>query len=466
MLRLNWSNTAILALLAAAGSASAQAPANGDWKLDAVQLKSGRTFHGLVVEETPAEVRFQIVKRMPGRPTVTLLDSFPRADVKRLDKLAGKEREELVSRLQALDPAGHVEDPRLKGIDLRQPPFFIGAKRKEALGYSSDHFELVSDANEDIVRRAALRLEQTYAAFTHYFPPVGRPNTSTIIVLIQSAAEYHDMLNNQGRDVFNPAFYDVANNTIFCTADSQKLGKQLGELKRSYEELHERIKKQEVEAARLPKGEVQNRAKEQLQQAGKALLEVSRQNEELLRKATQVLFRGLYHEAFHAYLANFVFPSARGEVPRWLNEGLAQVFEEAIVEGGQLRLGNVEPARLEMAQAAVKKGELVPLADLLRSGPGQFVVAHGQERQAADRHYLTSWALAHYLMFARRLTGPALEEYLTALNGKLDPRTAKRERGVDPLEALAKLADRPLPQLEKELQEYILTLRTDGTTRK
>src|SRR5262249_51579396 len=94
---------------------------------------------------------------------------------------------------------------------------------------------------------------------------------------------------------------------------------------------------------------------------------------------------------------------------------------------------------------------------LLRAGSGPFVVAHGQDRAAADRHYLLSWALAHYLMFERRLLGtPALTDYLTALNGQVDPKTGTRERGADPAEALAKLTGRPLPDLEKELYDYVM----------
>src|SRR5262249_54816475 len=152
---------------------------------------------------------------------------------------------------------------------------------------------------------------------------------------------------------------------------------------------------------KLPKGEVQKRAREQLVQSRLEIAQVNQQNEELFRKATQQLFRTMAHEAFHAYLANFVFPPSQGDVPRWLNEGLAQIFEEAALEGGALRVGQVESARLEKAQAAVRNGELVSLPELLRSSPSQFVVAHGHDRRSADRYYLTAWALAHYLTFEK-----------------------------------------------------------------
>jgi hypothetical protein len=451
----------LLALLGYAWLASAAA--NGDLKLETVHAKNGKSYQGLVVEETPDEVRLEFVKRKAGRPSVAFFTSIPRAEIKKIDKLSAKEHDELAARLQAIDPIEEIAG-QLK------PAVFVGADRKDGLSYASDHFLLISNASDDIVRRAAVRLEQLYAAFNYYLPPEGRPekpNTTTTILLVQSLAEYQAMLKSQGRVVFNPAYYDAGRNEIVAASDLQPLGKQFAELRRGHEALLEQLKKQEAELAKLPKGEVQKRARQQLQQSRQEIAQANNQNEELFHKATQQLFRTMAHEAFHAYLANFVFPPNDGEVPRWLNEGLAQIFEEAGLEGGGLRVGQVESARLDKAQAVVRNGELVSLPELLRSSPSQFVVAHGHDRRSADRYYLTSWALSHYLMFEKRVVStPALKVYLTALNGKSDPGTGTRIRGADPVEAMAKLAGQTMPELEKSLQQYLLKLQTDGTTRK
>jgi hypothetical protein len=448
---------AALAALLVACAAPALA-ANGDAKFDVLVAKNGKSYQGAVVEETPADVRFQIVQRKAGRPTVVFQVSFPRGEIKKLDKLPGKEREELLSRIAALNP---VEE--MAGL-LNAAFFEANDKRgfEKGLRYESDYFSLASKANEEIVRRTAFRLEQIYAAYAFYLPPVAQPaklNRVTTIVLLQSVAEYDKKVKGQ----FNPAVYHntAGDNNIVAGSELEELGKRLAEVRRGHAELLERIKKQEAEINKLPKGEVQKRAREQLPQARQEIAEANQRNEELFRQSTRLLFRTLYHEAFHAYLANFAFPPSRGEVPRWLNEGLAQVFEEAYGDG-ELQVGRIEPARLEKAQAA----ELVPLADLVRSAPAQFVVAHGQERQTADRYYLTSWALAHYLMFERRVIGtPALEDYLTVLNGRPDAKSGVRERG-DPAEALAKLAGRPLPDLDRELKQYLRRLQPDGSIKK
>ena len=47
------------------------------------------------------------------------------------------------------------------------------------------------------------------------------------------------------------------------------------------------------------------------------------------------------------------------------------------------------------------------LADLLRSGPKQFLVGHGGDQQASDRHYLNAWALAFYLAMLADLAAVA-----------------------------------------------------------
>jgi len=172
--------------------------------------------------------------------------------------------------------------------------------------------------------------------------------------------------------------------------------------------------------------------------------------------ATRRLTQRLYHESFHAYLAQFVYPPADGELPRWLNEGMAQVFEHAILEGDELRVGRIDPALLARAQKALEKGELVSLADLLKSGPKQFLVAHATDQQDSDRYYLTSWAVTHYLLLDRRLLGTkAMDTYVHNLHNK-----------ADALEAFRELVDQPLPKFEKEYKAYLEALKPDGTVGK
>ena len=126
-------------------------------------------------------------------------------------------------------------------------------------------------------------------------------------------------------------------------------------------------------------------------EARKQLAAAEAANTKLFDDVTRTLFRRLYHESFHAYLANFVYTGDRAEMPRWLNEGIAQLFENPLIEGDEVRIIHPDPARLKRAQAALSANDLVPLKDLLRSGPKQFVVAHATDKETSDRYYLTSW---------------------------------------------------------------------------
>ena len=91
---------------------------------------------------------------------------------------------------------------------------------------------------------------------------------------------------------------------------------------------------------------------------------------------------------------------------------MAQVFETAVFEAGELRIGHADRTRLEKAQEATEKEfhwRAWRRARRLR----------GRARPAsdADRAYVATWALASYLMFDRRVLGSAgLDEFVKAVN--------------------------------------------------
>jgi hypothetical protein len=329
-----------------------------------------------------------------------------------------------------------------------------GKDRKgKALRFESTHFILDSNAPEDVVRRAAVQLEQVYAAYARFLPPRVETGEATPILLAQSLADYQALLRDQGRPLLNPAFYDPARNQIVCGTDLQRLGDELERTRLKHKDLLDDLKKREAELNRLYKNKVPPGLLKPIQDARTEVANANKQNDEQFQAATQQLFRTLYHEAFHAYLANFVYPPAEADVPRWLNEGLAQIFESAFLEGGELRVGHADKARLMRVQATTPRTELVPAADLLRAGPKQFVVLHASDQAASDGYYLTSWAAAFYLTFDRRLLGTkAMDEYVRAL-----------KRGVDPLEAFHALTGQTPPQFDKDLRQYVNQLRPDGT---
>lgn len=425
---------------------------NGAWKFDVLHLKNGRSVQGMLLDETPSVIRFHYVRRNPGVPTVAIVTSFDRTEVARVERLSTGDRLELAGRLRALNAHSRDERVRSEQLELRPAPW--GQDEKGGLAYRSSYFVLVSNARPDIIRRAALQLEEIYAAYARFVPPRHATAAPTRLRLVRSLAEYQALLRAQGRTLANPAFYDVAANEILCASDLQRLDQLLDEARRQHDDQLARIAKLEVEVRKLRKGPVRDRLVRQIADGRKTIAAANEQNETLFRAATARLFRMLYHEAFHAYLANFVYREDETDVPRWLNEGLAQVFETAFVEAGELRVGHADRRRLERVKATVRQGELFPVADLLDAGPKQFLVEHASDQQESDRAYLTSWALAFYLTFERRLLGtPRMDAYVKVL-----------KQGADARKAFGDLIGQPIPAFEKAFHQYLLSLRPDGST--
>lgn len=442
----------LLAALAGVLFSAGGFAAEDDWKFDVVHLKNGHTLVGLLVEQTPAAIKFRCVSRKPGSHTLVIPETLERAEVSSLELLPDKEREVLAARLRALDPTGKGEAQRMASLELTSVPWGKGGKAR-ALRYESTHFVLESDAPEDVVRRAAVQLEQLFAAYARFLPPRCRGGQPTTILLAQSQADYQALLKEQGRALLNPAFYDPQRNQVVCGTDLRQLGEQLERTRRRHQQLLKDAKDREAELNRLFKGQVPPQLLRPIQEVRAEVDRVNRQNDEQFQAATRQLFRVLYHEAFHAYLANFVYPPDEASVPRWLNEGLAQIFETAFVEGGELRVGHADKARLTQAQAALARGDLVSLRELLRSGPNQFVVQHASEQRTSDRYYLTSWAVAFYLTFDRRLLGTrAMDDYVRSLH-----------RGADPVAAFRQLVGQGPAPFAKDFQRYLTLLRPDGT---
>jgi hypothetical protein len=462
--------SSLAALLLLGSLRAADPPGADDWKYDLVYPKNGRPpLKGLVTEQSATQVLIKCVSRKPGSPTVVIPEWLPRAEVERVELLEpqerdqlrqrlqalARERETLATRLKALDPAARTEDSSGDVLDLREVPWVRDPKTK-ALAYESAHFRLISNARPAVVQLAAIHLEQIYVAYVRALPPRVAKARPTTIVLTGSLAEYQALLREQGRDLLNPAIFDPQHNQITCGSDLDRLGDELERVRRQHEKLRADLKEREADLTQAYKGKPPPELLTPIHEARKKIKTTEERNDKAFRQARRRLFQRLYHEAFHAYLANFVYPPAEGEVPRWLNEGLAQIFETAIVEVGELRVGHADKTRLTAVRAALAKDSLPPLTELLRSGPKQFVVAHRSDAAAADRYYLASWALAFHLTFEKKVLGTkALDEYVQALH-----------RGTDPLVAFRGLVGQSVPEFEKGFQEYLKHLRPDGTSRR
>jgi hypothetical protein len=428
-----------------------------DWSYDVLKLKNGVVHKGMIVEEGTKAVRFRIVRRAPGRPTISLTLVFNHTEIAKLDKLNADARAELKTKLDEVELSAQAEAKRLEKLDLKTVEW--RGKKDAGLRYDSDYFSLLSDAPEEIVRRAAYRLEQVYAAYARFLPPRYPAGKPVVIHVYQSLEGYQTALP-KGMEFRNPAFYDPEANRVVCGTNLKQLGEDLKRARQQAAQNFEELKKQEDEVRRLyGKTPELGRHLQPIKEMRAKLRGAADANEKVFNGATEQLFRILYHEAFHAYVGNFVYPHTRGspasigDLPRWLNEGMAQVFETAVFEAGELRVGHAERERLVKAQDWLHKKEFTPLKDLLTAGPKVFVVAHGGQRPETDRIYVSAWALASYLMFDRRVLGTAaLDEFVKTVH-----------TGGNAFTAFEKLVGQPPDEFEKAFHHWLKRLRTDGS---
>ena len=420
-----------------------------------------RSLKGLLVDykEGANEIVLRVIHREDGEPTrVEPSSFFKRSRIESIEPLDADERAVLERRVRALTQSRdeltrRIQETKLDPIDID----FGKAGKKKGFRYQDEgeHFVLESNVKEEVFRRSVERLALVYNAFTHTLPPHDTSGKPTAILLAGTQGDYQALLKERGLNFFNPAFYDATRNQIVCGTDLVRLGEVLEQARQDNQKVADDLAKRKKELEKLYKGKVPPEVMRPITEGQRQLAAARAGNNKLFDDATRVLFQRLYHETFHAYLANFVYTGERAEMPRWLNEGLAQVFETAIFEGDEVRLGRPEPARLKRAKAA---GELVPLKDLLRSSPKQFIVAHASDKEMSDRYYLTSWALAYYLASdGKVLNTKKLDDYCRA--------TRARD---DPLEAFLALVggrgDGPAG-FEEKFHAYVRNLQPNGTSK-
>jgi tetratricopeptide (TPR) repeat protein len=140
----------------------------------------------------------------------------------------------------------------------------------------------------------------------------------------------------------------------------------------------------------------------------------------------------IYHEYTHLLLGK-----AADWLPLWLNEGLAQFYENTDIREKEVALGQASPENLEL----LRENKLLPLTTLFTVDTSS---PYYHEENKGSIFYAESWALTHYLYVkdheekTRHLT-----DYADLLVKKIDPVTAGARAFGD------------LKQLQANLETYV-----------
>jgi hypothetical protein len=454
-------------ILAAAPPALAQAPregaenaALGEWPLETLRTKAGAEHRGLVQSEGPREVEFVEVFRSPGKDMMLIIRPIPAAAVASIERLPDDQRKQLAQRIEAFRQRAQIEAGAVESVQLAE-----SSDGDRVWLYDGPWFRLVGAGEEETTRRAVVRIEQMFRAYRNAFPPRRQPQNRLRVYLFGSTEQYRSDLREKGLEVSHPALFSAPTNTILAGADLTHYAERLNRIRAENQRIRDDFevrnrdfaaRKRELAEQLKTNGFTDEEVAAELAVRQKAwqdqfdammlkLKEVDRRNNRAFDAVSDQLFARLKHEAFHAYVENYLYPHDEYAFPRWLNEGLAQIFETARLEDDTLRIDAPDRERRLQLQADLA-GSPLPLAELLRADDNEFLVTH-ERAGTSERPYLYSWGLAWRLLVNGELSR----------RGALD-RYIEERSAATPIEGFEQLVGMKLPEYERQWREAMTTL--------
>lgn len=148
----------------------------------------------------------------------------------------------------------------------------------------------------------------------------------------------------------------------------------------------------------------------------------------------------LFHEYMHYLLHN----GSRSAVPRWWDEGVAELFSTITDYDGKVEFGRFPKAR---TYAFYGTG-MLPLESMLRATGNSPEL---RNPALASAFYGQAWLMAHYLLIGNPERGRQMEDYLQAVDA-----------GVPVEQAVQRAFGVGMPALEKEFEAYARSNRIKG----
>jgi hypothetical protein len=113
---------------------------------------------------------------------------------------------------------------------------------------------------------------------------------------------------------------------------------------------------------------------------GQALMAVAKDMDERTWHTVQ-------HEGFHQFAAAVI----GGQIPPWVNEGLAEYFGEAVFTGDGYVSGGISQWRLERIRKRFKNDEFLPLAEMMN------LTMNDWNNDLSLANYDQAWSMVHFL---------------------------------------------------------------------
>ncbi|MEX0937480.1 MAG: DUF1570 domain-containing protein [Pirellulales bacterium] len=433
---------------------------SADWPTDQVALASGEVLLGLITDESDATIELMEIRRPPGRPLYLVVRPLRRADVVQIKRLANEQRRRTAQRIAQFKNRAQIDAERISSVNLQ-------GGQDGPLIYSGDWFRLESTLGEPTTRLLVVRLNQRFRAYRQVLPPREQHTQKPVGVFVFGSKErYRQFLEGLNLQVDNAAVYLADRRFVVAGSKLDATNAQLAQLAHRHRQLHDDLARldrelpqrvAELEAALAEDGSspqqirsivLATRQKWESQRNARAaaIAEADTANGQAYNRAVESLCRRLYHEAFHAYLDNYVFDPEKYDVPTWLNEGWAQLFEGGQLEADTLRIEAPAPECLQRLQEVLAADRRLSLEAVLSADQSAFLLAHGEGERSASRHYACAWGLAYYLTFVEPVSAEALQRYVEPLQGET------------PQDRFETLVGQPLGVFEERWTRAILSL--------
>lgn len=150
-------------------------------------------------------------------------------------------------------------------------------------------------------------------------------------------------------------------------------------------------------------------------------------------KPRKVTLQTLQHEGFHQFAHRYI----GGQLPLWLNEGLAVYFEQARLVNNKLKIGVAEPHRISAMRDALEKNTQFDIHSLITITSDQWFANMAVPEKGALQ-YTQSWAICHFLIHANRgRYQRAFDKYLSLISsGRESDRAFEQAFGTDDYKAM------------------------------
>ncbi len=177
-----------------------------------------------------------------------------------------------------------------------------------------------------MVRRCVVRAEQIFRAYRQLLPPQREHRTSLRLVIFGSTDEYQRHVREAGLQIAGPAWFSASQNQVLAGGELNTFSRRLRQTQAQNEEVRRQYKAlkssfadrlagliQEMKQRGFSAAQIEQEVKlrsaawqREYDEAMKRLELAQVQNEAAFAKMTDQMFAQLYHEAFHAYVKNYV----------------------------------------------------------------------------------------------------------------------------------------------------------------